>query len=125
APRSGPPPPSVARAMLPSAGAHRPRLLSGTAAVVGHASRHAGELLAQLEETLANCDALLGAARARAPELPARFGPGTRVKVYVRDRDDLPPVAQALDRHFADRAPRTPLHAATRRGAPPPGRDGG
>src|SRR5690606_27714016 len=84
----GPQPPTFARAMLPPPGADMPLLLSGTAAVVGHASRHAGELLAQLEETLANFDALLGAARARAPELPARFGPGTRLKVYVRDRDD-------------------------------------
>lgn len=107
----GPQPPTFARAMLPPPGADMPLLLSGTAAVVGHASRHAGELLAQLEETLANFDALLGAARARAPELPARFGPGTRLKVYVRDRDDLPLVAQALDRHFGDRVPRMLLHA--------------
>src|SRR5690606_28820223 len=92
-------------------GADMPLLLSGTAAVVGHASRHAGELLAQLEETLANFDALLGAARARAPELPARFGPRTRPKVYVRDRADLPLVAQALGRAFGDRVPRMLVHA--------------
>jgi len=29
----------------------------------------------------------------------------------VRDRDDLPLVAQALDRHFGDRVPRMLLHA--------------
>src|SRR5690606_10787410 len=50
----GPQPPSFARAMLPPPGARMPLLLSGTAAVVGHASRHTGELLAQLEETFAN-----------------------------------------------------------------------
>ncbi|HRN62089.1 MAG TPA: pteridine-dependent deoxygenase [Luteimonas sp.] len=108
----GPQSPSFARAMLPPPGSAMPLLLSGTAAVVGHASQHAGELLAQLEETLANFDALLGAARANAPSLPAQFGPGTRLKVYVRDHDDLAPVADALDARFGDRVPRIVLHAA-------------
>lgn len=105
-------PPSFARAMLPPPGGCMPLLLSGTASVVGHASRHEGELQAQIEETFANFDALLGAARACAPNLPAQFGPGTRLKVYVRDRDDLPIVAAALDQRFGDRVPRVLLHAA-------------
>lgn len=104
--------PSFARAMLPPPGGHMPLLLSGTASVVGHASRHAGELQAQIEETFANFDALLGAARQRAPSLPAQFGPGTRLKVYVRDESDLPAVAEALDHRFGDRVPRILLHAA-------------
>ena len=104
--------PSFARAMLPPPGGRMPLLLSGTASVVGHASRHEGELQAQIEETFANFDALLGAARVRAPNLPAQFGPGTRLKVYVRDRDDLPIVAAALDQRFGDRVPRVLLHAA-------------
>ena len=108
----GPQSPSFARAMLPPAGSEMPLLLSGTAAVVGHASQHAGELLAQVEETFANFDALLGAARAGRPSLPPGFGPGTRLKVYVRDRGDLPLVAAALDARFGDRVPRILLHAA-------------
>ena len=108
----GPQAPSFARAMLPADGADMPLLLSGTAAVVGHASRHDGELLAQLDETFANFDALLGAARQNRPGLPAQFGAGTRLKVYVRDRDDLPLVAGALDQRFGDRVPRIVLHAA-------------
>ena len=104
--------PSFARAMLPPPGGDMPLLLSGTASVVGHASQHEGELLAQIEETFVNFDALLEAARARAPGLPAQFGPGTRLKVYVRDRADLPLVAQALDQRFGDRVPRVLLHAA-------------
>ena len=98
--------------MLPPPGGNMPLLLSGTASVVGHASQHAGELLAQIEETFANFDALLGAARQRAPSLPAQFGPGTRLKVYVRDESDLPVVADALDQRFGDRVPRLLLHAA-------------
>ncbi|MCA0392687.1 MAG: pteridine-dependent deoxygenase [Proteobacteria bacterium] len=108
----GPQAPSFARAMLPPTGSAMPLLLSGTAAVVGHASQHAGELLAQMDETFANFDALLGAARAGRPSLPADFGPGTRLKVYVRDEADLPLVTQALDARFGDRVPRIVLHAA-------------
>lgn len=104
--------PSFARAMLPPPGGNMPLLLSGTASVVGHASQHAGELQAQIEETFANFDALLEAARQRAPSLPAQFGPGTRLKVYVRDESDLPAVAEALDQRFGDRVPRILLHAA-------------
>ncbi|WP_132986012.1 pteridine-dependent deoxygenase [Luteimonas terricola] len=108
----GPQSPSFARAMLPPPGSSMPLLLSGTAAVVGHASMHDGELLAQLDETFTNFDALVGAARVHDPSLPPHFGPGTRLKVYVRDRHDLPLVADALDRRFGDAVPRIILHAA-------------
>ena len=108
----GPQSPSFARAMLPADGHVMPLLLSGTAAVVGHASQHDGELLAQIEETFTNFDALLDAARCHRPDLPAAFGPGTRLKVYVRDRADLPLVAEALQQRFGDRVPRVVLHAA-------------
>lgn len=107
----GPQSPSFARAMLPPTD-RMPLLLSGTAAVVGHASQHAGELRAQLEETFRNFDALIGAARAHRPELPARFGPSTRLKVYVRDAHDLPQVERALELRFGDAVPRILLHAA-------------
>ena len=108
----GPQAPSFARAMLPPAGSAMPLLLSGTAAVVGHASMHDGEVLAQLDETFNNFDALVGAARAHDPTLPPRFGAGTRLKVYVRDRADLPLVAEALQRRCGDTVPRLLLHAA-------------
>ncbi|CBA14672.1 pteridine-dependent deoxygenase [Xanthomonas albilineans] len=107
----GPQPPSFARAMLPPVGSDMPLLLSGTASVVGHASMHRGQLLAQLEETFANFDALLGAARTHVPDLPAQFGDGTRLKVYVREKADLPLVAAALDARFGERIPRLLLHA--------------
>ncbi|HVI57814.1 MAG TPA: pteridine-dependent deoxygenase [Luteimonas sp.] len=108
----GPQQPSFARAMLPPAGSAMPLLLSGTASVVGHATAHVGELLAQLDETFNNFDALIGAARARAPWLPPAFGPGSRLKVYVRDRADMAVVADALDRRLGDAVPRVLLHAA-------------
>jgi len=108
----GPQAPSFARAMLPPPGSDMPLLLSGTASVVGHDSLHAGHLLAQLDETFANFDSLIAAARERAPELPAHFGAGTRLKVYVRERGDLPLVAEAFATRFGGGVPHLILHAA-------------
>ncbi|MEG3192723.1 pteridine-dependent deoxygenase [Lysobacter sp. D1-1-M9] len=108
----GPQPPSFARAMLPPAGSAMPLLLSGTAAIVGHQSRHAESVQTQLEETFANFDSLLAAAHARRPALPARFGPGTRLKVYVRDQEELDTVARLLDARLGADVPRIVLHAA-------------
>lgn len=108
----GPQPPSFARAMLPPTLDHTPLLLSGTASVVGHATRHAGLLLAQLDETFANLDALIGAARLREPQLSPAFDASSRLKVYVRDRDDLPLIAAALQQRFGAQVPCLLLHAA-------------
>ena len=107
----GPQPPSFARAMLPPADSAMPLLLSGTASVVGHRSLHAGRLLAQLDETFANFDSLIGAARTHAPDLPAHFGASTRLKVYVRERSDLPLVAEAFAQRFGGGVPHLILHA--------------
>ena len=107
----GPQPPSFARAMLPASPAV-PLLLSGTAAVVGHESRHADSVAAQLDETLLNFDHLLAAAHARRPGLPAHFGSRTRLKVYVRDREEVAVVAALLAVRLDPSVPRLVLHAA-------------
>jgi chorismate lyase/3-hydroxybenzoate synthase len=106
----GPQPPSFARAMLPPG--ELPLLLSGTASIVGHESRHPGCVTAQVDETLANFESLIDAARAHRPALPARFGIGSRLKVYVRDRADLDAVAAALEARLGADVPRIVLHAA-------------
>src|SRR3546814_11698928 len=85
---------------------------SDLASVVGHATAHVGELLAQLDETFNNFDALVGAARTRQPSLPPHFRPGTRLKVYVRDHDSMATVAEALDRRLGASVPRVLLPAA-------------
>jgi len=64
----GPQPPSFARASPPT-DSRMPLLLSGTASVVGHATLHAGSIAAQVDETFANFDALIAAARARRRSL--------------------------------------------------------
>lgn len=88
----GPTPPSFARAMLLP---QRDGLaISGTASIVGHQSCHAGDLDAQLRETLVNIRALLDGA-GFDDGLDAR----ALLKVYVRHRQHVDAVLAFLDAH--------------------------
>src|SRR5690606_15023364 len=107
----GPQPPSFARAMLPPTGSDMPLLLSGTAAIVGHASQHAGSIRAQVEETLANIGVLIGSARRIRPSLPVAPDAATPQTAYVRRPADAAEVAAALDSHLGRQVPRLLLHA--------------
>ncbi|MEO8810116.1 MAG: pteridine-dependent deoxygenase [Rhodanobacter sp.] len=82
-------PPSFARGMtLPGRDA---LAISGTAAVVGHASAHQDDLDAQLDETLLNLDALLCNAG-----MPAGFDGRAPLKAYVRHAGDAARVRDFL-----------------------------
>ena len=82
-------PPSFARAMtLPAQDA---LAISGTAAVVGHASAHEDDLDAQLGETLTNLEALLASA-----DMAAGFDTHSPLKAYVRHGVDAPRVRDFL-----------------------------
>lgn len=82
-------PPSFARAMtLPAQDA---LAISGTAAVVGHASAHHDDLDAQLEETLTNLEALLASA-----DMAANFDTHAPLKAYIRHSADAPRVRDFL-----------------------------
>ena len=85
----GPTAPTFARGMRT---ASAELLISGTAAVVGHASRHAGDLEAQLGETIANLESLALEAGARAPGLDGH----SIMKAYVRHDADAAQVAATL-----------------------------
>ncbi|MEP6938696.1 MAG: pteridine-dependent deoxygenase [Rudaea sp.] len=98
----GPDAPSFARAMrAPTASTQV--YISGTAAIVGHVSLHHDDFAAQMGETLANLDSLLGAAGVEETE---RFGARSVLKAYVRREQDLA-VARALI--AASAASATPL----------------
>lgn len=85
--------PGFARAMLMPA---RDALaISGTAAVVGHASAHEGDLEAQLNETLTNLEALLASA-----DMPAGFDTHSPLKAYVRHTVDATRVREILHRRL-------------------------
>ena len=67
--------------------------ISGTASIVGHESRHAGDVAAQTDETLRNLEALLSQARTLGCALtPAEL----RAKVYLRHADDREVVRERL-----------------------------
>lgn len=104
----GPRSPSFARAML--APGDMPLLLSGTAAIQGHESRHADSSLAQLEVTLDNLESLISVARNPRPDLSPRLGAASTLKVYVREADELALLDAALAERLPD-VPRVLLHA--------------
>jgi chorismate lyase/3-hydroxybenzoate synthase len=78
--------------------------ISGTAAVIGHASHHAGDVNAQADEAVANLHALLERAA-----LPA-FDAASPLKVYVRRRQDAGHIRAALAQHLDPAVPRILLH---------------
>ena len=100
----GPRSPIFARAALAELGGGREGLLiSGTAAIVGHASLHAGRADKQAAALLDNLESVWLAAQidARAPHRWADLA----LTVYLRDPADQPAVAEALARRFPADSP--------------------
>jgi len=92
----GPVSPGFSRGAVLDADTDTPRLLaSGTASIVGHVSRHVDDVGAQLQESVANLEALLEEAGAR---LHRRFAMGDceALRVYLRDPADLQRVQDAV-----------------------------
>ncbi len=97
--RYGPRSPTFSRAMLMPESGDRALAISGTASIVGHETRHIGDAAAQIEETLANVNALiLAAGYANTPSADA--GEGLLLKAYLRSADSLPVVEGAVARTF-------------------------
>jgi chorismate lyase/3-hydroxybenzoate synthase len=99
--------PTFSRAMLVTP---ETLMISGTASIVGHASRHRGDVRAQVQEILANLDSLLMRARQHAPALPPRLDAQSLLKVYLRNADDLPAVEHVLRERLSPEAPLLILH---------------
>jgi len=93
----GPRPPLFARAVLVPGGSHEFLLVSGTASIVGHASLHAGDVVAQCEETARNLHALLHEAN-RATRSTGFTADGWMHRVYVRHAAHAAAVRQCLQR---------------------------
>jgi chorismate lyase/3-hydroxybenzoate synthase len=104
----GPASPGFSRAMLVS---DRLVLISGTASIVGHASRHPGDVRAQLEETLTNLANILQRAASSAPGITPRLGAESLLKVYLREEAQLPEVESLLRRHLPAQTQFLILHA--------------
>ena len=100
----GPRSPSFSRAALVDAGGGSTALLiSGTASIVGHESRHGGDVRAQTRETLANLQALIDAAHGHTP---ARYAlRELACVVYVRHAGDWPAIRAELNAALGAEAP--------------------
>ena len=106
-PEYGPRSPSFSRAVLKDWGdGYRHLYISGTASVVGHASRHS-DLIAQLDETLVNLEALLTEASRRTvtPLQPALL------RVYVRPDCDPTPLRERINQAVGRTVPMVFLQA--------------
>ena len=87
--------PGFSRGVLLDADTVTPRLLaSGTASIVGHVSRHVGDVAGQLRESLANLEALL-AEGSREAGRAFSLARCDALRVYLRRPDDLA-TAQSL-----------------------------
>lgn len=91
----GPVSPGFSRGALVGEGGQTRLLASGTASIVGHRSLHEGDVRAQLDEALANLDALLGEAATRGGPSFSLSAPEA-LRVYLRDPADLAAVQDAM-----------------------------
>jgi len=94
--RYGPMPPCFSRATIAHVGERKLLLIGGTASITGEDSQHAGDVDAQLSETLSNLDALIGAALGGANGCD----PLERLidlRVYVARPDDAPAIREILE----------------------------
>lgn len=104
----GPVAPGFSRAMLLDWNDPPLLLVSGTASVVGHESRHA-EALAQLDEAIVNLELVIARAAGRLG-VESRPGPGTLLRVYLRDPADAAAVGARLLARFGGATPYMLLH---------------
>ena len=93
----GPRSPMFSRAALVRLGQDEVLFVSGTASIVGHATLHRADVVAQTRETMTNIKAVLAEAnRDRSAGRPAFDLAGLVYKVYVRHPADLAPIRAEL-----------------------------
>lgn len=105
-PRYGAAPPIFARALVVDPNDAPLLLVSGTASIVSHESRHPGDAAAQTDETVRNLEAILAECRRHGFAVEAL----DQLKVYLRPGIDRDQVAARLDA-FAGAAPTVWLQA--------------
>lgn len=92
----GPRSPSFSRAILKRWNEEQQLYISGTASIVGHETRHAGDVARQTEETLRNIEVVMKNALGDGCTL-ATLDPKSLVKVYLRDREYFPSVKTMVE----------------------------
>ena len=104
--------PTFARAVIVPFASAPVLLISGTASIVGHETVHAGDLVAQTHETLANLAALIDEANRVSSRRLGHAGFALEklaLRIYVRDASDFARVREVVDAHPGARS--TPRHA--------------
>ncbi|MEJ2534992.1 MAG: pteridine-dependent deoxygenase [Gammaproteobacteria bacterium] len=104
--RYGPRSPLFSRGTIVDFGHRREFLISGTASVIGHETRHVDDVRRQTEESWRNVTSLLQEGR-RLLGQPEEAAPDPALlKVYVRDPEDADTIAATLERHVKPEVPR-------------------
>ncbi|HUW29359.1 MAG TPA: Rid family hydrolase [Sulfuriferula sp.] len=93
----GPRSPTFSRASLVRLGQDEVLFVSGTASIVGHATLHPADVVAQTRETMANIEAVLAQAN-RLVSQPKFDLASLHYKVYVRHAADLAQIRNELER---------------------------
>ena len=93
----GPRSPTFSRASLVQLGQDEVLFVSGTASIVGHATLHPANVVAQTRETMANVEAVLAEAN-RLVSQPRFDLASLHYKIYVRHPADLPQIRAELER---------------------------
>lgn len=106
----GPRSPTFSRAVLAHPPGHELLMISGTASIVGHRTVHVGDVAGQTRETLANIEALLGAASEKSLTGPYRLSE-LHLRTYVRQPADLAVVRDIVEALAAPSMPVVYLRA--------------
>lgn len=111
--RYGPKSPLFARAALARGKRHDWLFISGTASIVGHETRHHGDVVTQTRETIANLEAVLQEANGKRRPSESQFAwdNGSLLRVYLRHPEHLPLVRDEIDHWLDSRARRVYLQA--------------
>lgn len=96
----GPRSPAFARATWLGSPERGLLLVSGTASIVNHETRHEGDLPAQVQETRRNIEALVAGAGRAVAGLPPLVP--LAVRFYLRDPQQLAQAEAAYSEHFAE-----------------------
>jgi len=100
-PQYGPRTPTFSRASLVRMGQDEVLFVSGTASIVGHATMHSENVVAQTRETMTNIEAVLAEANRLASQ--PRFNlRNLNYMVYVRDPADLTQIRAELAQRVGD-----------------------
>ena len=104
-PQYGPKSPSFSRAVLKPWHQDRTLFVSGTASVVGHASRHRNDLPGQLLETIENLRTLVRCSdHSEGRKRPLRHDL-QQIKVYLRDPGDYAQASALIERQLGTNVP--------------------